>query len=33
MKDNLKGTKQELVKTFSYSIGEEYKTKVIGEGY
>jgi len=33
MKDNLKGTKQSLIKTFSYSIGEEYKSKVIGEGY
>lgn len=33
MKDNLKGTKQEMIKKFSYTIGEEYKTKVIGEGY
>ena len=33
MKDNLKGTKQEMIKKFSYSIGEEYKTKIIGEGY
>ena len=33
MKDNLNSTKKELVKTFSYSIGENYKQKVIGEGY
>ena len=33
MKDNLNGTKKELIKTFSYSIGEEYTQKVIGEGY
>ena len=33
MKDNLNGTKQELIKEFSYSLNENYKTKVIGEGY
>ena len=33
MKDNLNGKKQELIKTFSYEIGEEYKPKTIGEGY
>jgi LCP family protein required for cell wall assembly len=33
MKDNLNGAKQELITEFSYSYGEEYKTKVIGEGY
>ena len=33
MKDNLNGTKSELIKTFSYELNEEYKTKVIGEGY
>ncbi len=33
MKDNLNGKKQELIKSFSYEIGETYKTKVIGEGY
>ena len=33
MKDNLNGTKQELIKTFSYELNENYKVKVIGEGY
>ena len=33
MKDNLSGKKQELIKKFSYEIGENYKQKVIGEGY
>jgi beta-lactam-binding protein with PASTA domain len=33
MKDNLNGKKQDLIKTFSYEIGEVYKQKVIGEGY
>lgn len=33
MKDNLKGTKQELIKEFSYEINENYKPKTIGEGY
>ena len=33
MKDNLSGKKQELIKKFSYEIGETYKQKVIGEGY
>ena len=33
MKDNLKGTTHELIKTFSYSYGEEYEAKVIGKGY
>ena len=33
MKDNLSGAKQELIKTFSYSIDEEYEQKVIGKGY
>ena len=33
MKDNLSGTKQELIKEFSYGLNENYKVKVIGEGY
>ena len=33
MKDNLNGTKQELIKTFSYELNENYKVKVIGEGF
>lgn len=33
MSDNLSGKKQELIKTFSYGINENYKVKVIGEGY
>jgi len=33
MKDNLSGKKQELIKTFSYEIGENYEQKVIGKGY
>ena len=33
MKDNLDGKKHELITEFSYSYGENYKTKVIGEGY
>ena len=33
IKDNLSGTSHELIKTFSYSYGEEYEAKVIGKGY
>lgn len=33
MKDNLSGTKQSLIKTFSYEYGEDYETEVIGKGY
>ncbi len=33
MKDNLSGTKKELIKTFSYSIDEVYEQPVIGKGY
>ena len=33
MKNNLNGTKNELIKTFSYELNENYKTKTIGEGY
>lgn len=33
MKDNLNGTKKELIKTFSFSIDEEYEPTVIGKGY
>ena len=33
MKDNLVGNKQELIKEFSYTIGENYEAKVIGKGY
>ena len=33
LKDNLSGKKQELIKTFSYKIGENYSVKVIGKGY
>lgn len=33
MKNNLNGTKQELIKTFSYKIGENYEPTVVGKGY
>ncbi len=33
MKDNLNGAKKELIKTFTYSIDENYEPKVIGKGY
>ncbi len=33
MKDNLSGKKNDLIKEFSYVINENYKEKVIGEGY
>ncbi len=33
MKDNLNGSKKELIKTFTYTINENYETKVVGKGY
>lgn len=33
MKDNLSGAKKELIKTFSYKLGENYELSVIGKGY
>lgn len=33
MKDNLNGAEPQLIKSFSYKLGENYETSVIGKGY
>lgn len=33
MKDNLSGAEPELIKSFSYKLGENYETSVVGKGY
>lgn len=33
MKNNLSGKKQELIKTFSYKMDENYSLKIVGKGY
>lgn len=33
MKDNLSGVEPQLIKSFSYKLGENYETSVIGKGY
>ncbi len=33
IKNNLSGKKQDLIKTFSYKINENYQIKVVGKGY